>query len=568
MRGRCGGGDHDRMSDERRPSREPHEPGAEPESESARGPVPDSGRGAEEPGPAAGPGPGREGGPGADSGARHGGWGARKPAPGSAAAPRERVTRSRRPKVVGGVCTGLGRYFDLDPVIIRVPLVVLAVVGGLGLVFYGLAWLLLPAEGEQENEARRLLSGRVEANALVAVLLALAGCGLFLASYGSHTMPFSLLLAGAVAGAAHWSRHRRRAEAAEAGGASVDAATAHAVADAPPEAHAPPAPDAPSWWRTPLTKDGGHEPPESGRFAEGSGTGTGAGTGVGNGTDAGTATGAGAGTGYLWGPADGAPHSTGGERPPRRRGGGRLGGPLTALAVLAFLAGLFGAGQTQGHWGAGLRAGFACALAVYGAGLVVAAFVGRIGFGTYAMSAVTAALLAFALVLPADLAPHHADWSPNSAAALRPDYHLDTGSGALDLRRLHLTDGRTVRTRARVEVGRLNVVVPRDARVRIDARVGSGQIRTPTQNSGSGGGFRSTDGVRRHAHLVALPPGGAKPKGTVVLSLDVRLGQVEIDRAPPTGPVDRDGGAKSASADGSPGGSSEAAGVAAAAEVR
>ncbi|MER7857332.1 hypothetical protein ABTZ98_33065, partial [Streptomyces bacillaris] len=31
--------------------------------------------------------------------------------------------------------------------------------GGIGLIFYGFAWLLLPLEGEEENEARRLLSG-------------------------------------------------------------------------------------------------------------------------------------------------------------------------------------------------------------------------------------------------------------------------------------------------------------------------------------------------------------------------------------------------------------------------
>ncbi|MGH3309919.1 MAG: PspC domain-containing protein, partial [Streptomyces sp.] len=37
-----------------------------------------------------------------------------------AAPPARRLTRSRQPKVVGGVCAGLGRYFDLDPVVFRV----------------------------------------------------------------------------------------------------------------------------------------------------------------------------------------------------------------------------------------------------------------------------------------------------------------------------------------------------------------------------------------------------------------------------------------------------------------
>ncbi|HEV7628753.1 MAG TPA: PspC domain-containing protein, partial [Streptomyces sp.] len=170
--------------------------------------------------------------------------------------PARRLERSRRPRVVGGVCTGLGRYFDLDPVIFRVPLVILSVIGGLGLVFYGFAWLLIPGEGEQQNEARWLLSGRVEGSTLSAIVIALVGCGLFLASLGTRSTGFSLLIAGAVTGAAYWSQRRRAAEAAEAVGAPLDPATAQAVADAPPEAQAPPVPDTPSWWREPLTKDG------------------------------------------------------------------------------------------------------------------------------------------------------------------------------------------------------------------------------------------------------------------------------------------------------------------------
>ncbi|MGX9228364.1 PspC domain-containing protein [Streptomyces albus] len=72
-------------------------------------------------------------------------WGAHNPPPGAAKG--QPLRRSRTHKIAGGVCGGMGRYFDLDPVIFRVPLVVLSVVGGLGLVSYGFAWLLIPAEG-------------------------------------------------------------------------------------------------------------------------------------------------------------------------------------------------------------------------------------------------------------------------------------------------------------------------------------------------------------------------------------------------------------------------------------
>src|SRR5690606_40604830 len=60
-------------------------------------------------------------------------------------------------KVVGGVCGGLGRHYGIDPVVFRVPLAVISVLGGMGLIVYGVAWLLIPFEDEEENEGRRLL---------------------------------------------------------------------------------------------------------------------------------------------------------------------------------------------------------------------------------------------------------------------------------------------------------------------------------------------------------------------------------------------------------------------------
>ncbi|MER7399550.1 PspC domain-containing protein, partial [Streptomyces sp. NPDC000151] len=120
------------------------------------------------------------------------------------------LRRSRRQKVVAGVCGGMGRHWDLDPVIFRIVLAVLAVSSGIGLIVYGFAWLLIPLEGEDENEGRRLLSGRVEGAALTAVLVALVGCGLFLSVLGrGGGLAFTLMLALAVAGSAYWSKQRR-----------------------------------------------------------------------------------------------------------------------------------------------------------------------------------------------------------------------------------------------------------------------------------------------------------------------------------------------------------------------
>jgi phage shock protein PspC (stress-responsive transcriptional regulator) len=46
-------------------------------------------------------------------------------------------------KMVGGVCSGLGHYFDIDTTLVRVAFVVLAMLGGGGLLGYVILWLVL-----------------------------------------------------------------------------------------------------------------------------------------------------------------------------------------------------------------------------------------------------------------------------------------------------------------------------------------------------------------------------------------------------------------------------------------
>lgn len=48
--------------------------------------------------------------------------------------------------MLAGVCGGLADYFGVDVTLIRVVFVVLAVMGGAGLVIYLAMWLLVPEE--------------------------------------------------------------------------------------------------------------------------------------------------------------------------------------------------------------------------------------------------------------------------------------------------------------------------------------------------------------------------------------------------------------------------------------
>lgn len=409
------------------------------------------------------------------------------------------------------MCGGLGRYCDVDPVIFRIVLGVLSVTGGIGLIFYGFAWLLVPVDGEEENEARRLLSGRVEGASLIAVLLALIGCGLFLSMLGNGgTLAFSAMLSLAVVGFAVWTQHRRTAAPED----PLHPATAQAVADAPPEVKAPPSPGSPSWWRDPIVKDGTTGPVAAG---------------------------------YLWGPADAAPVAHAARptadapfRPPLRESGTR--GPASIGGVVflfALIAGGLGTGLSWDSqpFGTSLQFGLAGALAVFGLGMLVSSFLGRTGFGTVMLAMVTAALLAGASALPKNITTQwvREGWRPASVAAVQPHYQLGTGVARLDLTGITVPRGATVATGVNVGAGRAVVVVPEDVTVKVDARATIGDITLPVSRPGEAaqaGKAREVDvNPAQRERRTLPPPPGSRPAGTVELTLEVGIGQVEVTRA-------------------------------------
>jgi phage shock protein C len=58
----------------------------------------------------------------------------------------KRLYRSRKDRVLGGVCAGIGSYFNVDPVLIRVAWAVAFFAGGVGFLAYLLAWIIVPEE--------------------------------------------------------------------------------------------------------------------------------------------------------------------------------------------------------------------------------------------------------------------------------------------------------------------------------------------------------------------------------------------------------------------------------------
>ncbi|WP_256920935.1 PspC domain-containing protein [Streptomyces hilarionis] len=443
---------------------------------------------------------------GAGAGA-HAGAGAGRGAGGAAGSGLpSRFRRDREHKMLAGVCAGLGRQCDMDPVIFRITLAVLSATGGLGLIFYGFAWLFVPYADDGQNEVRKLLTGRVDGQALTAVLFSLVGCGVFLSMLSNGSvLTFAVVVSLLLAGAGYWSRHRDSFD--------PDPLAAQAVADAPPEAQAPPVPAAyPSWWRDPIVKDGTHD----------------------------------GGTGYLWGPTDSRGRDfmanvdvqlTGHRRhedirTPReaytRPSGPRwIGGWLFLLALLA------GSLVTRLSWdghplGTSLQAGLAAALVVLGAGIALSSFLGRTGAGSVFLAIVTAGLLAGTAALPKNIGTHWTDttWRPTTVAEVRTHYDLGAGDGTLDLSRLDLAKGQTVSADAEVGAGRLKVVVPRDATVKVRIDVGLGDVQLPGDDE------KDVDvEPGKHKEVTLRPASGQADGGTVDLDLRVGVGQAEVARA-------------------------------------
>ena len=60
--------------------------------------------------------------------------------------PSEKLYRSRTDRQVAGVCGGLAKRFNVDPTLVRVLFLVLAIFGGAGVVLYIAMWIIVPKE--------------------------------------------------------------------------------------------------------------------------------------------------------------------------------------------------------------------------------------------------------------------------------------------------------------------------------------------------------------------------------------------------------------------------------------
>ena len=58
----------------------------------------------------------------------------------------KKLYRNKEDGVIGGVATGIADYFGIDPILVRIAFVALALANGAGILVYILLWLFVPAQ--------------------------------------------------------------------------------------------------------------------------------------------------------------------------------------------------------------------------------------------------------------------------------------------------------------------------------------------------------------------------------------------------------------------------------------
>jgi phage shock protein PspC (stress-responsive transcriptional regulator) len=471
---------------------------------------------------------------------------------GSAFTSRYGLIRPREGRYLAGVCAAIGRATKTDPVLWRVLLAVLGFFGGVGILVYVAAWLIIPGEGDTASPVESMLGrGRSSMSPVTVIVLSIlvaVGFGYIV------TDAFRAVLLGAailIGGALLLNRDRGAADRPAPPGPEP-------TPDAPPPA--PPGPVPPVSWPqpgplTPPTAAPAAPPvpgqplPERSSGVPSAGQPAPAWSAAPAAPTAelpswpptpGPSTGAlppvgGPGTAYS--PPPGyrppfAPHGPYAGRPqpmprppvkPAKRPRERS--PLGALtfSLIFLVLGVVAVLDLAKVIDVGVAAYFAAALATIGLGLLVGTWFGRARW-LIALGLVVAAALGVATVAESYDRIRGVDgdvtWAPTDYRDLATRYENTFGDATLDLRAVDFDKRETTITVA-INFGEATVVVPPNVDVTTIVDVNAGEARIFGHRSGG------LDGrLRERTDLGLDGPGG----GELRLYVHVNAGTLEVTR--------------------------------------
>lgn len=420
-----------------------------------------------------------------------------------------------RDRYVAGVSGAFARATNTDPVLWRVGLAVLTLLGGLGILIYVLGWLLLPADGDSGSPLEAL-TGRAWSSTSrgVTIVLLIVGAGgligaLTRGALGQGALAFVivggavLLLTGKVprltrtpspTGGIRWDltftdMHAAAGSTPTATPGTMTGTSTAGVTDTPGRT-----PAATPTYRAPYAPHGPYA----------------------------------ADTGYDFpGLAPTMPMPVPPPAPPARpqpRRGRSTPARKITLSCTMLVVGVLAILDVSNVIPVPTTAYFAAALATVGLGLIVGAFANN-GRGPVTIGG----LLLVGLLLSNWVTGVHGAWAagqltyqPAALAAIQPNYSERLGRITLDLRDVDFRDTATPNTvSVRVNVGEITVLLPPEVDVHVDAQANVGTVRVFDQDR---------NGVNTGRLLVDDPGKDGPGGGRLNLILRVNLGEVEVKR--------------------------------------
>jgi phage shock protein PspC (stress-responsive transcriptional regulator) len=401
-----------------------------------------------------------------------------------------RPARAAAGSTIGGVCTGIGVRYKVDPTLVKVAFIVSALFGGAGILLYIASWILLPegasaqTSGELSARSSRFRHGMRHASSHPPTVVAIAVVAVVALVAGPHLAWSSGGLLGLALMMLGWWLLYQRTPVPEPG---TSADTLGQQTGGQPVATGG------SWWQghagmqTPVA--GGQfqrwtprawlkeDPPAPGEGGE-----------IPAPTTAdpliadqdGTITEPPLPKPPSWDPLGAAPFAWDLPEPSvpvETRPSSRFTPIVLGLAVIA--GAVAAAIGTEVDWFSPAKVG-AVALTVVAGGLLVGAFVRR-GGGLIPIAIPLAGFVVIASVISGFGFPAGGigdrDWKPLSAADLRDEYSLTLGSARLDLTAIDLTaDDRVT---IDLGVGEFKIIAPENMNLRTDCDVAIGEVTCP-----------------------------------------------------------------------------------------
>jgi phage shock protein PspC (stress-responsive transcriptional regulator) len=406
------------------------------------------------------------------------------------------LRRSRDDRMIGGVCGGLGRYVGIDPIIFRIVLAALAIFGGVGLLLYALAWLLIPDDGTDVSELHRLFQGHPSPAPIIAAIVVGVIGVITVTEVAYHRrgrFEVLLIVAAVVAVVALTSRTRGVPPAS----APFPPSPPYSPPYVPPAAATPPTEPAttvPPGYQTSYPTPGYIAPQFSAPHY----------------------------TAPLGPPAGFAPSRPlyvppPSYVPPPPKPPSFL-GPI-AMSVGVVVIGVLFALNASHAIDLSAQAIFATALLIVGLALVVGTWIGRarvlIAFG--AMLAIALAIAA-SIDIPLRGGIGNHTYAPISTTDIPTTYRLAIGHQTIDLTALDL-GGKKVHVTSSVGIGEVDVWVPPNVRLVVRGRAGTGDVDINGDNNGGSHVDRT----------LVLPAVGTAVAGEVDLDLRVGVGRVYVE---------------------------------------